>query len=94
MPLMAYAFMRSVSVGSPLEKEFKYYRAHQDELVGAYNGMFVVIKDQKVIGSYDDQLTAINETKKVHKLGTFLVQKVEPGTSAYTQTFHSRVAFS
>lgn len=37
---------------------------------------------------------AVSETKKAHELGTFLVQKVAPGTEAYTQTFHSRVAFT
>lgn len=79
---------------SPLKKEFEYYLAHQDELVAIYSGKFVVIKDQKVIGSYPDQISAINDAKKLHALGTFLVQKVEPGKSAYTQTFHSRVAFS
>ncbi len=79
---------------STLEKEFEYYRTHQSEFVGTHNGKFIVIRDQKVIGVYSDQLSAINETKKVHKLGTFLVQKVEPGNSGYTQTFHSRVAFS
>lgn len=79
---------------SPLKKEFEYYLANQDELVRQHNGKFVVVKDQKVLGAYDTQVAAITETQKAHELGTFLVQKVEPGTSAYTQTFHSRVAFS
>ena len=78
---------------SPLKREFDYYLAHQDELVKKYNGRFVVIKDQRVIGDYADQLTAIAETQKSHALGTFLVQKVEPGSEAYTQTFHSRASF-
>jgi hypothetical protein len=79
---------------SPLQKEFDYYVAHQQELVEKYNGKFVVIKDGEVVGSYDSQTLAISETKKKFAMGTFLVQKVEPGTAAYTQTFHSRVAFS
>ena len=79
---------------SPLKKEFEYYLAHQDELVEKYNGKVIVIKDQKVIGEFADQVSAINETQKSFKLGTFLVQQVSPGNSAYTQTFHSRVIFS
>lgn len=79
---------------SPLKKEFDYYLANQAELVRQYNGKFVVIKDGQVIGSYDSQAVAVSETQKAHALGTFLVQKVEPGNAAYTQTFHSRVAFS
>ena len=76
-----------------LDKEFAYFRAHQAELVEAYNGKVVVIKDHDVIGVFDDEMTAVLETGKKHELGTFLVQRVEPGTDAYTQTYHSRVAF-
>lgn len=76
-----------------LEKEFKYYVDHQDELVKKYNGKYIVIKDLKVIGSYDSEIEAIESTSKDHELGTFLVQKCEPGSESYTQTYHSRVAF-
>jgi len=76
-----------------LEKEFKYYLEHQDELVKKYNGKFIVIKDLKVIGAYDSELEAIEKTSEKHELGTFLVQKCEPGSGGYTQTYHSRVAF-
>jgi ABC-type phosphate/phosphonate transport system ATPase subunit len=76
-----------------LEKEFEYYIAHQAELVQQYNGKIIVIKDQKVIGAFDNEIEAINETSKVHPVGTFLVHKCEPGEQNYTMTFHSRVAF-
>jgi hypothetical protein len=78
---------------SPLKKEFDYYLAHQAEIVKEYNGKFVVIKDGKVIGAYPDELAAIEDTKKKHKVGTFLVQFVSPGDAAYKQTFHSRAVF-
>ena len=78
---------------SDLKKEFEYYLTHQDEMVARYDGKYIVIKDRQVLGSYDDQLTAITETQKSHELGTFLVQKVSPGAEDYTQTFHSRVVF-
>lgn len=78
---------------SQLKGEFEYYLAHQDELVRKHDGKFVVIKGGAVIGVYDDKITAVSETEKKHELGTFLVQKVEPGSGAHTQTFHSRVAF-
>lgn len=76
-----------------LKAEFDYYLAHQDELVGEYEGKYIVIQDGQVLGAYDSELRAISETQKAHPLGTFLVQKVSRGTAAYTQTFHSRVAF-
>ncbi len=64
---------------SPLKKEFEYYLAHQTELVEKYNGKFLVIKNEEVIGIYDDQVQAVTLSRKSHELGTFLVQKVEPG---------------
>lgn len=79
---------------SPLQREFDYYVENQAELVKKYNGRFIVIKNREVIGVYDDQITAVRETAKEHELGTFLVQKVEPGAASYTQTFHSRVGFA
>ena len=81
-------------MAKPLEREFNYYLQHQDELVSKYKGKFVVIKGDEVLGAYNIELEAIEKTSKDHKLGTFLVQKCEPGTESYTQTFHSRVAFA
>jgi hypothetical protein len=77
-----------------LEKEFQYFLDNQAELVKKYNGKIVVIKDGSVIGVFDSELEAVKETSKKHELGTFLVQKCEPGNESYTQTFHSRVVFS
>jgi hypothetical protein len=77
-----------------LEKEFKYYLEHQDDLVKKYNGKFIVIKDRKVIGAFDSELEAIEKTAEKHELGTFLVQKCEPGSESYTQTYTSRVTFA
>lgn len=74
-----------------LEKEFKYYLAHQEELLKKYNGLFIVIKGESVIGAYHDKLEAYNETIKNNELGTFLIQHCSPGAASYTQTFHSRV---
>jgi len=77
-----------------LEKEFQYYLDRQDELVKKYNGKVLVIKNCQVIGAYDSELEAIRETKKHHEVGTFLVQKCEPGEESYSMTFHSRAAFN
>ncbi len=76
-----------------LEKEFKYYIDNQDELVKEYRGKFIVIKNDKVLSAYDSILEAIKETSKTEKVGTFLVQKCEPGEENYTQVFHSRATF-
>lgn len=76
-----------------LEKEFQFYKTHQNELVEKYNGKFLVIVGEKVVETYDTELEAYSEAKKGYKLGTFLVQHCFAGKESYTQTFHSRVAF-
>ncbi len=76
-----------------LEKEFNYYLEHQDEIVKEHNGKFVVIKENEVLGAFDSEVEAINKTLEEHDLGTFLVQKCEPGKASFTQTYHSRVVF-
>ena len=81
-------------MSTPLRQEFEYYLKHQEELVRKYDGRYVVVKGQEIIGVFEDELKAFIETKKQHPAGTFLVQKVAPGDGAYTQSFHSRVAFA
>ena len=85
---------RGTTMSNPLQKEFEFYLAHQQEMVEKYDGKVVVIKNEEVLGAYDDELTAVSQTQKSHKLGTFLVQRVSEGTTSYSQTFHSRVVFS
>ena len=75
-----------------LEREFKYYLDHQDELVKKYSGKVLAIKSEQVIGVFDSEVEAVSQISRQHPLGTFLIQKCEPGSEAYTQTFHSRVA--
>lgn len=83
-----------MTMASPLEQEFKFYLENQDALLKHHQGKFVVIKNRAVIGVYDNEIEAITTTSKTHPLGTFLVQKCEPGEEGYTQTYHSRVVFA
>jgi len=77
-----------------LDKAFAFYLENQKDLVKTFQGRFIVIKDNDVLGDYGSELEAVSETTKRHELGTFLVQKCEPGEDSYTQTFHSRVSFA
>ena len=76
----------------PIDQEFQYYLSHQAELLQQYNGKYIVIKDESVIGVFNSDADAVNETIKTQKIGTFLVQKCEPGLEI--QVYHSRVAFA
>jgi len=75
-----------------LKQEFEYYLEHQADLVRQYRGKYIVIVGKRVVGAYGSELEAVTESSKSHKLGTFLVQLCEPGTEAYTHTYHSRIA--
>jgi hypothetical protein len=77
---------------SDLNKDFDYYTTHQDELVNKYAGKFIVIKDSEVQGAYETRDEAYAQARAKFELGTFIIQRVEPGTESYTQVFHSRVA--
>ena len=76
-----------------LEKEFKYYKDHQKDLVKKYEGRFLTIVGEEVVGDHPTQLEAYLEAKKKYEMGSFLIQHCLPGEGSYTQTFHSRVAF-
>ena len=77
-----------------LEREFRYYLEHQPELVAKYNGKVIAIGGCEVLGEFDSEAAAVAEVSKSRALGSFIVQRVGPGDSAYSQTFHSRVSFA
>ncbi len=76
-----------------LQKQLDYFKSNQDKLVKKYEGKFLVIKDQEVLGAYDTETEAYAAAKKRFELGTFLIQQSLPGEESYTQTLHSRVVF-
>lgn len=72
---------------------FKYYLDNQIELVSKYDGKFLVIKDNSVVGVFDTQEEAYVDSVSKYELGTFLIQKCTAGEDEYTQHYYSRVAF-
>jgi hypothetical protein len=77
-----------------LEKLFKYYLDHQDELVEKYNGKYLVIHDFVVDSSHDSEQGAYFYAKAKFTPGLFLIQKCTPGDEAYTMKLHSHVSFT
>lgn len=76
-----------------LEQDFNYYLAHQDELVPLYNGKYVMIVNENVVGAYDSLCEAYYKGKETYGPGNFLVQLCTPGDSAYTIKYHSSPCF-
>jgi hypothetical protein len=77
-----------------LQTELKYFIQHQQELVNKYNGKYIVIVGDKVVGVYNKIDEAYSESLKTMDAGTFFIQECIPGKEAYTQTFNSRVIFA
>lgn len=71
-----------------LKAEFQYYLENKESLLKDYENQYIVIKDRKILGNYPDLMTAVEETKKTHELGTFLVQHVTKEDEEVR--FHSR----
>lgn len=78
----------------PLKGDFQYYLDHQSELAEKYEGKYIVIKNRRVLGSYDGEMEAVEATAQKHELGTFLVQECNSDPESTIETFHSRVCFS
>jgi len=75
-----------------LEKSFEWYKANLDKLAKEYSEKFVVIKECKIIGSYDTMLDAITSTeKKGFPRGTYIVQKASTDPNAYTMTYYNNL---
>ena len=76
-----------------LDKEFQYFLEHQQELASKYNGKYIVIVGNNVVGVYETNEAAYEESLKDYKLGEFLIQECSTDAASYTTVFHSRVVY-
>jgi len=74
-----------------LEKEYDYFLKHKDVLLKEYEGKFIVIIGNEVVGSYSSREEALKETSSKHTMGTFLIQKISRDEDDIIQRFSSRV---
>lgn len=75
-----------------LEKEFQYYLDHQTDLLAQYEGQYVVIMNDAVVGSYATREDAYYSSIQKYTPGTFMIQLCTPGDSAYTVRYYNRVS--
>ena len=66
-----------------LEKEFHWFLDSLPLLAQKYDGLFVVVKNMKVIGAYDAFTEAIHNTLKTEEIGTFIIQKCSINPADY-----------
>ena len=77
-----------------LEKEYQYFNKNKPQLIQQYEGKFIVVKSDAVLGAYGSEVEAITETQKTHEIGTFLVQLCSLVDEDEIMRFHSRVVFA
>lgn len=77
-----------------MKKLFQFYLDSQKELVKQYNGQYLVIVDDNVVGHFDTFEQALSESQKKYEAGKYLIQHCVPGEESYTQTFHTRAVFN
>jgi hypothetical protein len=64
-------------------KDFEYFVNNYQKIFNKYGHKFIVIKNQKILGVYDDIDDAVDETVKTEEIGTFIVQECTGDTLAY-----------
>ena len=57
-----------------MDKNFKFFKDHYEELVEKYADRYVAIKDEEIIGDYGSFDSAYAETTSTERPGTFLIQ--------------------
>lgn len=71
------------------KNDFNYFVSHYQELYKEYGHKFIAIRNKEILGSYDTELDAINDTSKTYPLGSFIVQECNGDESGYTNYISS-----
>lgn len=61
---------------TPLAREFQTFNALREQLMKEHPGKFVLIKDDKQIGIFENELEAIEKGKEMFDQGSFLVNEI------------------
>ncbi len=69
--------------------DFQFFLNHYNELFQKYGHKFIVIRNQKILGVYEDVASAIDATVQTYPLGTFIVQECNGDESGYTNYLSS-----
>lgn len=62
----------------PLQEELKVFKQLENELKASHPGKYVLIKDTKMIGTYNNQSEAISEAYKRFGNVPFFIKQIAP----------------
>ncbi|OJW77371.1 MAG: hypothetical protein BGO69_18495 [Bacteroidetes bacterium 46-16] len=54
--------------------EIGFYKKNKKEFISLYDGKFLVIKGEQIIGVYDTRSRAYDEAVKLHAIGSFIIE--------------------
>jgi|GEM_PF-2764201 len=54
--------------------EIEYYKSNRKEFLQQYNGKYLLIKGQQVIGVFNSNTEAQAEGASLHEVGTFIIE--------------------
>jgi hypothetical protein len=57
-----------------LAQDYRYFLDNQEEFIRNYTNKFIVLKEKAIIGVYNSNSEAHNETLKNEVAGSFLIQ--------------------
>lgn len=69
--------------------DFQWFVSNNKKLFNKYGSKYIVIKNKKVIGVFDDYYEGVKNTELKEKLGTFIVQKCGKDDSVFTNSIAS-----
>ena len=69
-----------------MHKNFDFYVEHQSELTKKYNGEYIIIVNQEVVGNFENLEKAFEFANKKYRPGEFLLHQVGEGLDNYTTT--------
>lgn len=69
--------------------DFEFFLEHYDEFFRTYGHKFIVIRNRKILGVYEDAISAVDITSQTYPLGTFIVQECNGDESGYTNYISS-----
>jgi len=72
-----------------IDELFKWYLDNQSDLVGKYNGKYIVITKDGVQAAFDTEDDGYNYGVETFGRGNFMVQLCTEGKGAYTINFYS-----
>ena len=73
--------------------DFKWFLEHYESLYKKYGNSFLVIKNEKVLGSFQTYGEGVEKTMKKEPLGSFIVQKCSRDKIAATNAFVASINF-